>query len=72
MPYKVIEDSWTGTRTARENIEELERDGRVLVSRTIVSSTSTREPQMKMVFLDEVGKISPPVDQGAPAIATFR
>lgn len=61
MPFKVLEDSW---KDAKQGIEELERDGRVLVSRTTVASTSTREPQIKMVFMDEVGKIDPPIEKG--------
>lgn len=42
-------------------IEELEKQGKVLVTRT--EGTRERDGQMKAVFLDEVGKIEP-VDQG--------
>lgn len=43
-------------------IEELEKEGKVLVTRTV--GTGEREGQMKAVFLDEVGNAGK-VDKGA-------
>lgn len=59
---KKLRESWAGVTTA---IEELEREGRVLVTRTGKTEQSQeREGQMKMVFLDDIGKEKDPLDQG--------
>jgi len=54
MPVKVLKESWPGVGPA---IEELEQEGRILVTRT--GGTNDREGQMKTVFYDEVGIIDP-------------
>lgn len=59
---KKLRESWAGVTAA---IEELEREGRVLVTRTGKTEQSQeREGQMKMVFLDDIGKEKDPLDQG--------
>ncbi|GEM12533.1 transcription initiation factor TFIIE subunit beta [Rhodotorula toruloides] len=61
LPVKKLRESWAGVTTA---IEELEREGRVLVTRTGKTEQSQeREGQMKMVFLDDIGKEKDPLDQ---------
>lgn len=63
---KKLRESWAGVTTA---IEELEREGRVLVTRTGKTEQSQeREGQMKMVFLDDIGREKDPLDQGQFAV----
>lgn len=46
-------------------IEELEKEGRVLVVRTEGKGAAQGEGTMKMVFLDDIGPEKDPLDQGA-------
>lgn len=62
LPVKKLRESWSGVNTA---IEELEREGRILVTRTGKTEAAEKEGQMKMVFLDDVGRDKDPLDQGA-------
>jgi len=52
MLVKKLQESWPNAKSA---IEELERDGKVMVIRT--GGSSDREGQMKMVFWDEMGRM---------------
>jgi transcription initiation factor TFIIE subunit beta len=66
---KKLRESWAGVTTA---IEELEREGRVLVTRTGKTEQSQeREGQMKMVFLDDIGREKDPLDQGQFAVLSW-
>jgi transcription initiation factor TFIIE subunit beta len=58
MMVKKLQESWPNAKTA---IEELEKEGKVMVIRT--GGNSEREGQMKMVFWDEMGPV-PVVDDG--------
>ncbi|GAA5935531.1 hypothetical protein JCM1841_003706 [Sporobolomyces salmonicolor] len=58
LAVKPLRDQWPGTTNA---IEELEREGRVLVSRT--EGKGDQKGQMKVVFLDDVGKEREGLDQ---------
>lgn len=55
---KLLKESWAGVVPA---IEELEREGKVLVTRT--GNTTEKEGTIKTVFLDQIGFL-PPIDQG--------
>ncbi|GAA5886748.1 hypothetical protein JCM3774_003038 [Rhodotorula dairenensis] len=59
LPVKKLRESWAGVTNA---IEELEREGRVLVTRT-GKNPHGAEGQMKMVFLDDIGRERDPLDQ---------
>lgn len=61
LPVKKLRESWAGVTAA---IEELEREGRVLVTRTGKNPQHGGEGQMKMVFLDDIGRERDPLDQG--------
>lgn len=65
LPVKKLRESWSGVTNA---IEELEREGRVLVTRTgknlHAPSGGGAEGQMKTVFLDDIGRERDPLDQG--------
>lgn len=70
LPVKKLRESWAGVTNA---IEELEREGRVLVTRTGKNPHSgggggggggAGDGQMKMVFLDDIGRDRDPLDQG--------
>lgn len=66
LPVKKLRESWSGVTNA---IEELEREGRVLVTRTgknlhAPNSGGGAEGQMKTVFLDDIGRERDPLDQG--------
>lgn len=58
MLVKKLQESWPNAKHA---IEELERDGKVMVLRT--GGNAEREGQMKMVFWDEMGSM-PKIDEG--------
>ena len=59
---KGLRESWSGVNSA---IEELEKNGKVLVTRTEGNPlTGTGKGQMKAVFLDEVGLVGK-VDKGS-------
>ncbi|GAA5956779.1 hypothetical protein JCM8115_003817 [Rhodotorula mucilaginosa] len=65
LPVKKLRESWSGVTNA---IEELEREGRVLVTRTgknlhAPNSGGGAEGQMKTVFLDDIGRERDPLDQ---------
>ncbi|GAA6014477.1 hypothetical protein JCM10207_001621 [Rhodosporidiobolus poonsookiae] len=60
LPVKRLRESWAGVTGA---IEELEREGRVLVTRTEGKGAAGGEGTMKMVFLDDIGKEKDPLDQ---------
>ncbi|GAA6001750.1 transcription factor TFIIE subunit TFA2 [Rhodotorula paludigena] len=60
LPVKKLRESWSGVNAA---IEELEREGRILVTRTGKTEAAEKEGQMKMVFLDDVGRDKDPLDQ---------
>ncbi|BGP58004.1 hypothetical protein JCM8202_001758 [Rhodotorula sphaerocarpa] len=60
LPVKKLRESWAGVTAA---IEELEREGRVLVTRTGKNPQHGGEGQMKMVFLDDIGRERDPLDQ---------
>ncbi|POY71584.1 hypothetical protein BMF94_5409 [Rhodotorula taiwanensis] len=69
LPVKKLRESWAGVTNA---IEELEREGRVLVTRTGKNPHSgggggggggAGDGQMKMVFLDDIGRDRDPLDQ---------
>ena len=62
LPVKKLRESWTG---AQQAIEDLEREGRVLVTRTGKTEMAEKDGQMKMVFLDDIGRERDPLDQGA-------
>lgn len=59
---KKLRESWEGVTKA---IEELEREGRVLVIRTEGKGAAQGEGTMKTVFLDDIGTEKDPLDQGA-------
>ncbi|GAA5990424.1 hypothetical protein JCM10908_007365 [Rhodotorula pacifica] len=59
LPVKKLRESWSGVTNA---IEELEREGRVLVTRT-GKNPQGGDGQMKMVFLDDIGRERDPLDQ---------
>ena len=67
LPVKKLRESWSGVTTA---IEELEREGRVLVTRSGKNlhapsgGAGGAEGQMKTVFLDDIGRERDPLDQG--------
>ena len=66
LPVKKLRESWSGVTNA---IEELEREGRVLVTRSgknlhAPNSGGATEGQMKTVFLDDIGRERDPLDQG--------
>lgn len=48
---KTLREAWPGVVGA---IEELEKEGRVLVTRT--GASGDKEGQIKAVFLDEIGR----------------
>ncbi|GAA5980472.1 hypothetical protein JCM11641_003406 [Rhodosporidiobolus odoratus] len=52
LPVKKLRESWAGVISA---IEELEKEGRVLVIRTDGKGAAMGEGTMKMVFLDDLG-----------------
>lgn len=58
LTVKTLRESWPGVVVA---IEELEKEGKVLVTRT--GGTGDKEGQMKAVFLDELGHTGK-VDKG--------
>ncbi|GAA6036276.1 hypothetical protein JCM8097_006872 [Rhodosporidiobolus ruineniae] len=60
LPVKKLRESWAGVTAA---IEELEREGRVLVTRTEGKGAAGGEGTMKMVFLDDIGVEKEPLDQ---------
>lgn len=66
LAVKKLRESWTGAQAA---IEDLEREGRVLVTRTGKTESAEKDGQMKMVFLDDIGKERDPLDQGAPLLS---
>lgn len=55
---KKLQESWPN---ARQAIEELEKEGKVLVIRT--QGGDNKEGHMKMVFWNEIGNM-PAIDQG--------
>ena len=57
---KKLQESWPN---ARQAIEELEQEGKVLVIRT--GGGDGKEGHMKMVFWNEIGDM-PQIDQGKP------
>ncbi|BGP43220.1 hypothetical protein JCM10449v2_007248 [Rhodotorula kratochvilovae] len=60
LPVKKLRESWAGVQAA---IEDLEREGRVLVTRTGKTEQAEKDGQMKMVFLDDIGREQDPLDQ---------
>ncbi|GAA5861945.1 hypothetical protein JCM8547_001534 [Rhodosporidiobolus lusitaniae] len=60
LSVKKLRESWAGVTQA---IEELEKEGRVLVTRTEGKGAAQGEGTMKMVFLDDVGLEKDPLDQ---------
>lgn len=58
LSFKTLKESWPSAGNA---IEELEKQGKVLVTRT--GGSNEREGQIKAVFLDEIG-LSTKVDKG--------
>ena len=58
LTVKSLRESWPQVGSA---IEELEKEGKVLVTRT--GGTGDKEGQLKAVFLDELGHVGK-VDQG--------
>jgi len=56
-----LRDSWSGVTQA---IEELEKEGRVLVTRTDGKGDAGGKGQMKCVFLDDIGREKEPLDKG--------
>ncbi|BGP19851.1 hypothetical protein JCM10213_003160 [Rhodosporidiobolus nylandii] len=60
LAVKKLRESWEGVTKA---IEELEKEGRVLVTRTEGKGAAGGEGTMKMVFLDDIGLEKDPLDQ---------
>lgn len=60
LAVKPLRESWPAVTQA---IEELEREGRVLVTRTDGKGDAQGKGQMKCVFLDDVGKDREPLDK---------
>lgn len=58
MMVKKLQESWPN---ARQAIEELEKEGKVLVIRT--GGSEGKEGHMKMVFWNEIGDM-PAIDKG--------
>lgn len=61
LAIKPLRDSWSGVTQA---IEELEKEGRVLVTRTDGKGDAGGKGQMKCVFLDDIGREKEPLDKG--------
>ncbi|GAA5930785.1 transcription factor TFIIE subunit TFA2 [Sporobolomyces koalae] len=60
LAVKPLRESWPGVTQA---IEELEREGRVLVTRTDGKGEAQGKGQMKCVFLDDIGNEKEPLDK---------
>ena len=58
LTVKVLKESWPSVGPA---IEELEKEGKVLVTRT--NASGDKEGQLKAVFLDEFGPVGQ-IDEG--------
>lgn len=66
MPVKKIRESYPNANAA---IEELEKEGKIIVMRT--GGSSEREGQIRTVFWNEM-EMPPKIDEGGPGLAEGR
>lgn len=60
LPIKTLKDSWPQAQTA---IDELERQGKILVTRSTGNAEAGKEGVPRMAFYNEMGKIGV-IDEG--------